>query len=97
MNWDAIGAVAELTGALGVILSLAYPAYQIRLNSKQIKQNAAFIESSVYQSVNDAILSWHGIIAQNPDVAMIWKKFARDWSSKKKSAHKPGASPQCSL
>ena len=26
MNWDAVGAIAELLGALGVILSLAYLA-----------------------------------------------------------------------
>ncbi len=30
MNWDAIGAVAEVVGALGVILSLLYLAAQIR-------------------------------------------------------------------
>jgi len=30
MNWDAIGAVAEIVGALGVILSLLYLAAQIR-------------------------------------------------------------------
>ena len=30
MSWDAIGAVAEVVGALGVILSLLYVAAQIR-------------------------------------------------------------------
>ena len=30
MNWDAIGAVAEIVGVLGVILSLLYLAAQIR-------------------------------------------------------------------
>ena len=30
MNWDAVGAVAELLGALGVIISLLYLAGQIR-------------------------------------------------------------------
>ena len=75
MNWEAIGAVAELAGALGVVLSLVYLAYQIRLNSKQIEQNSDFIESSMYQSINETILSWYGLIAQNPDVAKIWKKI----------------------
>ncbi len=31
MNWDAIGAIAELLGAVGVIASLIYLATQIRL------------------------------------------------------------------
>lgn len=34
MNWEAIGAVAELLGALGVILSLLYLAAQIRTNTE---------------------------------------------------------------
>jgi hypothetical protein len=37
VNWDAIGAVAELAGAIGVIASLAYLANQIRQNSKSIR------------------------------------------------------------
>ena len=36
MNWDALGALAELLGALGVIGSLIYLAVQIRNNSKEV-------------------------------------------------------------
>lgn len=32
MNWDAIGAIAELVGALAVVLTLAYLARQISQN-----------------------------------------------------------------
>ena len=35
MNWNAIGAVAELVGASGVIASLLYLAVQIRQSTKQ--------------------------------------------------------------
>jgi len=34
MNWDAVGAVAELLGAIGVIVSLVYLAIQIRRNTR---------------------------------------------------------------
>ncbi len=34
MNWDAIGAIAELAGAIGVVVSLAYLATQIRHNTR---------------------------------------------------------------
>jgi hypothetical protein len=34
MNWDAIGAVAELVGALGVIASLLYLAGQVRAGTR---------------------------------------------------------------
>lgn len=40
MNWDAIGSVAELLGAAGVIVSLLYLSYRIRLNTKTVKAEA---------------------------------------------------------
>jgi len=41
MNWDAVGALAELLGAAGVIVSVIYLANQIRINTKTIKADAA--------------------------------------------------------
>ena len=38
MNWDAISAVAELLGAIGVIVSLVYLAVQIRRNTRTQKR-----------------------------------------------------------
>jgi hypothetical protein len=37
MSWDAIGAVGELLGALGVIASLIYLAIQIRQNTESVR------------------------------------------------------------
>ena len=39
MNWDAVGAVAELLAAIGVIVSLIYLAGQVRLNTRLQKRN----------------------------------------------------------
>jgi hypothetical protein len=35
MNWEAVGTIAELIGAIGVIVTLVYLAQQIRDNTKQ--------------------------------------------------------------
>ena len=40
MNWDAIGAVAELVGATGVIASLFYLGTQIRQNTRSVKASS---------------------------------------------------------
>ncbi|GAB5450211.1 MAG: hypothetical protein Hals2KO_05390 [Halioglobus sp.] len=37
MNWDAVGAIAELLAAFGVILSLLYLAAQIRQNTQSVR------------------------------------------------------------
>ena len=34
MNWDAIGAIGEIIGAIAVVATLAYLAQQIRYSSK---------------------------------------------------------------
>jgi len=47
MNWNAIAAVAELLGAIGVILSLVYLASQVRSSGNRAKQAA--IQSVVNQ------------------------------------------------
>jgi hypothetical protein len=36
VNWDAIGAVAEVIGALAVLITLIYLALQIRQNTRAI-------------------------------------------------------------
>ncbi len=49
MNWDAIGAVAELLGAIGVIASLVYLAGQIRDSREQMSQNTRAVRAGAYQ------------------------------------------------
>jgi len=39
MNWDAISAVAEILGAIGVIVSLLYLAVQTRKNTKEVARS----------------------------------------------------------
>ena len=49
MNWDAVGAIAESAGALGVIASLIYLALQVRQNTKQIRLSRFQETSSTLQ------------------------------------------------
>ncbi len=46
MNWEALGVAAEIVGAAGVIITLAYVAMQIRQNTNQLKGEAV-------SSIND--------------------------------------------
>jgi hypothetical protein len=41
LNWDAVGAFAELAGALGIVVSLVYLATQLRQNSALLKASMA--------------------------------------------------------
>lgn len=40
MNWEAISAIGEITGAVAVLISLIYLALQIRQNTKMMRSTA---------------------------------------------------------
>ncbi len=61
MNWDAIGAVAELLGAIGVIASLVYLAGQIRDSREQMSQNTRAVRAGAYQQFQGQL---HAIMGQ---------------------------------
>lgn len=39
MNWEAIGAIAEVIGVVAVVVSLLYVGYQVRQNTIQLRQD----------------------------------------------------------
>ena len=41
MNWDALGSIAELAGAIAVVITLIYLALQLRQNSTLVKASIA--------------------------------------------------------
>ena len=52
MNWDAIGAIAELVGAVGVIATLVYLARQINQNTSTVRSAAAAAHAQANQTLN---------------------------------------------
>jgi len=56
MNWDAIGAIGEILGALAVVVSLLYLAVQIRQNSRIVKGASVQAITQTMQSE----LRWSG-------------------------------------
>jgi len=40
MNWEAVGAVGEILGAIAVLITLGYLAVQIRQNTRAMKTSA---------------------------------------------------------
>ena len=47
MNWEAVGAIGEVAGAAGVIITLIYLAVQIRQNTFQITENSKLVRANV--------------------------------------------------
>ena len=64
MNWEALGAVGEIVGAIAVVVTLGFLAVQIRQNSRTVKASAA---QSVLQSLSEALRA----AAESPDLARV--------------------------
>jgi hypothetical protein len=65
MNWEAIGAVAEVVGAAGVIVSLLYLAVQIRNQNRQARVE---LVNELARQRNE----YSGGVADNNELAEIW-------------------------
>lgn len=53
MNWDALGAVAELIGAVAIIISIVYLAVQVKQTRKQLQAQADdYISTRAFEAYN---------------------------------------------
>jgi hypothetical protein len=68
MSWDAVGAIAELFGAVGVIASLFYLGSQIRRNSQSVEAATAL---AISEATQQRLLA----PAQNTSLAVCFTKF----------------------
>jgi hypothetical protein len=72
MNWEAVAAVAELLGALGMIASLIYLAGQVRSSGRQASQSAI---QSVVNKMNEV---WNRMATEaNAD---IWTRGSKGFA-----------------
>ena len=74
MNWDALGAIAETTSAVGVIATLVYLATQIRSAARQ-NRGQAFI--SLEQKTHSIVHE----LRNNPELLDLVLRANADWKS----------------
>ena len=68
MNWEALGAIGETVGGIGVILSLVYLALQIRHSSEQTQLNTRSVQATAYQNLIDHHTSLNLNLAYEPEL-----------------------------
>ncbi len=74
MNWEALGAIGEVVGAVAVVATLIYLAAQIRLNT-MTNRNAAL------QTLSTQNADWLSLITQDAEVAQIFRIGQRELDS----------------
>jgi len=66
VNWDALGAMAELLGSVAVVVTLLFLL-------KQLKTNSVMIQNSTAQGAADAIAAWARQLTENPELYRIYR------------------------
>jgi len=64
MNWEAIGAIGEIVGALAVVVTLVYLVIQIR-------QNTAAVATATYESTMTGFNDINVVVASDPELARL--------------------------
>lgn len=72
MNWDALAAVAELTAALVVVVTLIYLVTELRENTKALRRASA-------DSALSHVLEFTGDMARNKDLEQLFTLGLEGW------------------
>lgn len=78
MDWEAIGAIGEILGAIAVIASLFYVAYQVRQNTEQNKLNTVSMESASGEAINIALNDARLRLAGDTELVKVYLKGHED-------------------
>lgn len=74
MNWEALGAIAETVGAIGVIASLLYVAFQVRQNTRSVR-------TATYEALVRSSSDFLTPVLQDPELASSFEAAVADWGS----------------
>jgi len=80
MNWEALGAIGEIVGAIGVIVSLVYLATQIRQSSKQMGEHNRALRVAAIDQVAASFSRFRDPLIRDPGVAELWLRGTKDYA-----------------
>jgi hypothetical protein len=69
---EALGNIGDFIGGLGVVVTLAYLAVQIRHNTRGLDHNAGLMRLSYENEVRREGLELRALIASSPDLSALW-------------------------
>lgn len=78
MNWDAVGAIGEITGAAAVVFTLILLLLQIRAGTKATLESNRLERAVAIDRHSESVARWRGRITENEDLSKIWVKGRRD-------------------
>lgn len=80
MTIAELGSLGEFVGAIGVVVTLIYLAFQIRQNTSQLEQNASMAKAAAVNNSNIALRQTRQAIFLSEAVSELFLSGNRDYS-----------------
>ena len=74
MSWEAISALANVIGAVAVVLSLIYLGRQVQSGTRELRSNT---RDSAFHS----LMEWNYYVMSDPEMGWIFQSGCRDFGS----------------
>jgi hypothetical protein len=81
MTISELGSIGEFVGAIGVVITLVYLAFQIRQNTTQLKQNASMAKAAAVNNSNIALRQTRQSIFESESASAIFLTGNQDFST----------------
>ena len=78
MNWDALGAIGEIVGALAVFMTLLILLVQMRQSTKAMEESNRLERVAAIDRHAETVAMWRGKLIADKELAEIWLKVSRD-------------------
>ncbi len=80
MNWEAVGAIAEASGAIAIFVSLVYVAAQIRQNTQQFARSVEANQLAAFERNIESGNRIRELLILNPDLTELLLRGFRSYA-----------------
>jgi len=78
LNWDAVGAIGEIIGAMAVVITLVVLIFQIRQGTKATIESNQLEKALAVDRHSVSVARWRGRITENADLSELWLRVRND-------------------
>ena len=81
MTLQDLGNLGEFIGAVAVVVSLVYVAYQLRQNTRQMADHSRSLRLAAVDATTNQYSKFRDPLIRDPQVASLWLRARKDFSA----------------
>ena len=74
MNWDALGAISEIIGAVAVLVTLFYLAAQIKMQNRELEKSNENVTAQLSVDLNNVFINNFDALMRDKEFVEIYLK-----------------------